>query len=259
MREQISAFFLKMRNAAERRFDHGLAVLSQPMRDNILRKKIAGRRVLILASGPSARDLPPIPKDMLVFACNTSPELLRRNDRRHIDLYIANKRFETEPARREQIMKLLSGFTIDIFLFRNPKFIKRHAERLKFKNVILDRSIGGLENQYYLRKLIRPITVADIVGTSAKNSTTTGIGLLQYALYYKASEVYLLGVDLDGSVRASDKNDIEMYSDTYAKAHKDMDHNVMRILAEKYKNIFAASQKSPLTGYVPHKPLTSQI
>ena len=224
-------------------FENFVTALTQPYRDYVLGRLIKGRRVLILGSGPTATELQSIPRDVCVLTCNRGPEVLLQKGFLHIDLYISNIRIVHEKDHRERLLSLLTLFDINVFLFRRPQFVRKHLDIKNYRFLLKDRSVGGRDH-FYLQRLIRPHTIADVTGTSKKHSTTTGIGLLLYALYYKASEIYLAGIDLDGTPPPSTTK--KRYTEIYMSSHKDMDYNVMHILAQKYKHIFVTSKNTPL-------------
>ena len=215
----------------------------------MLRRLITDRRVLIIGSGPSARDLKRIPEDILVFGCNLSPRALLHspNRGRSVDVYIGN----TTPFRSygNAMLELLEAIQIRWFLSSDPRWA-RTLPRASLRHVLHDRATSS-EN-YYLKRLEmdKDEGVSEALRSSRNRWTSTGVALLQYALCYGAREVNLIGIDLDSSTYAFQPGKPERY-----QWHAAIDHAVIALCARRYQHIFCASPQSPLTGLFPHRSL----
>ena len=221
-------------------------------RNNIILKKlIENSKILILGSGPSANDFDNIPDDVKIFTCNYGPKLLSdKNIKRGIDLFIGF-RFCMETI--EHIEKTISEHfhkKINFFMTDDLQYIKG-KERL-------NKSYGTLmkynprENHYLLR-LISPYKMRDIHGTS-KPWNSTGLILLQFAIYFQAKIIYLIGIDLGKEHFYTQK-----YRDTdgseFSYQHEDIDSAFIDIVSKRYHHIYSVSKNSAITRYIPYKSL----
>lgn len=211
----------------------------------ILRNLIRDKRVLILGSGPSANDLKRIPDDVLIFACNYSPKILLENNMKNkIDLFVTS---EYCMHANKKIEKLFKNIKTQFFLTNNMKYIKTNIKK-GYSKLLYRKD----HNNYYLNKLIGLKDINKIKGTS-NPWNSTGIILLQYALYFKAKEIFLIGMDLnEGHFYNQKRLD---NGEKYIYEHKDIDHNFMKIISKKYDHIFSASKNSPITRYILYKKL----
>lgn len=204
---------------------------------------IKNKRILILGAGNSANDLEKIPKDVIILSCNLSPQILiNKKINRKIDLYFCTRRIILDKGT-DIISNLLSKVKVNIFITDYPRWIKKREDLREFyEKTVRDRG----ENNFYLKELIKPYQINQIRGKSL-NHTSSGMRLLQYALYFKAKEIYLIGIDgLRGTYFTGKMN---------KKTHLDIDNNFMKIVSNKFENVYSASRSSPITKYVPHKKL----
>lgn len=221
---------------------------SQPYRDHLLRGLIQGRRVLVLGSGPSARDLIPIPDDVLVFSCNLGPELLvAKTPRRRVDLYIGNRQPLEEYGSR--IDAMFGDVRFGYFLSRTPRYIRKRRD-IRCERVLADR--GTEKSNYMLRRFLDAATVDRLAESVKRGVPSTGVALLVHALVYAASDIFLIGMDLDTRGHALGNHDTGLY----AKTHMNLDHEVVRFAATSFRNVWSASEQSPVTALVPYRPLT---
>jgi hypothetical protein len=225
----------------------------QPLHSYLLRRLINDKRVLIIGSGPSARDLAHIPEDVLVFGCNMSPQALlySPNPGRAVDLYIGN--IEAFRCYGGSIEQLLRTIPIRYFLSRDPKWVRAHSDIVQPHYVLRDRSTTA--ESYYLKRLgmHRASPLTGILRSSRTPWTSTGIALLQYALVYGAQEIYLIGIDLDCRGYAFTPGTPVRYQ----SHHMMIDHAVAALCAHRHQHIFCASPYSPLTRLFPHRSVAS--
>ena len=195
-----------------------------------LSRLIKGKRVLVIGSGLSARKLNRIPEGFLVFTCNRGIKLL--NDIKFngtIDLYIS-------PAdcleNYREIGENLQSAKIKIFIIDNLYYIKNRPFLKKTCQCLLQ---DDFTSNRYLRSLIPGLERLGKLKGSSVPWTSTGMRLLQYALYFKAKEIYLIGLDLDTNGYFDGQQNL-LYD------HVDIDNNVMRLWLEKYNNIYSLTK-----------------
>jgi len=211
-----------------------------------LRKLIRNRRVLIIGSGPSARELENIPEDVLVFCCNRSPKvLIDKKIDKIIDLYTTSlPNIEYDMVPDYGIRKIVKNSKINLFIFDDIEYAKE-VFKDNFSTLIYDSH----KDNFYLKKLINPIKINQIKGNSIYKWASTGMRLLQYALYFGAKEIYIIGIDLN------DLGQFDGYADEYRRMHFDIDYNFLQVIVKKYNNIYSASENSSITEYIPYKVL----
>ena len=229
-----------------------ITIKASPYRYSTLKRNaklnsiIKNQRVLIIGSGPSANDLKYIPHDVKILTCNIGPRLLlNKQINREIDIYFSGKGSLGKAHESEGVIDLLSKFKINLFVFFNRKTIKKHGQLKKFyAQCATDKG----NNYYYLTKLIKPQKIEDIMGVAASNyKTSSGVRLLQYALFFKAKEIYLIGIDSN--------EEGYFWGKTNVHKHHVIDKNFIEVVSKKYNNIFSASENSPIVRYVKYKPL----
>ena len=208
----------------------------------MLRKIIIGKRVVILGSGPSSKQLKSIPSDCKVLACRYSPKILiDKKIKRKIDLYYSSVPISEVNDKNGEFHNMLRKTEVGCFITNTNteyfKFLRKYSSKLSF-----DKS----KYNYYLKKLIKPVKVRNIKGNSS-GYCSSGMFLLQCALYFKAKEIYMVGIDLTtaGHFYSKKKN---------PSGHMAIDHNFMKIASKKFQNIFTAV-KSPITEYISFKKL----
>ncbi len=158
----------------------------------IFENLIKGGRVLIICSGPSVNDLDlnKIPGDVRIFSCKRAPCIfLNKEEDKIIDLYINYiDKFKVDENLEDFIKKL----KINIFVIDKTSFIKNNKELRNYQQLVQDSE----NNDYYLKKLIKPHNINKIKGSSL-DKTSNGMRLLQYALYFKAKEIYIVSIDMN--------------------------------------------------------------
>jgi hypothetical protein len=217
----------------------------------VLRRLIEGRRVLVLASGPSARDLPEVPADMLVFACNLSPRALLQppNHGRRIDLYISN--VSSHRLYGTSLTDLLRQVTIRYFLSCDLTWA-RSLPGAENRRILQDRATGADASLLHRLGFSQDPAVRDIPKRTETPRVSTGVALLQYALWYGAAEISLSGLDLDGGSYAHQPGSVPPI---YAEKHAAIDHAVIHICARQYSHISCASPESPLAAIFGYRAL----
>ena len=218
----------------------------------LLTKLIKNQRVLILGSGPSASELSSIPEDVKVFTCNASPKLLLdKKIVREIDLlfFIKSKVSKSllidglPVEKTKAIEELLCRSKIKLVVTNKPE----HAQRLKnSKRLDFTCLFDDGRDPYYLNHLLQPNSVESIRGSSPLPWTSTAIRLLQYALFYGAKEIYVVGIDFGDGGYFWGPNPNEW-------RHPDIDENFVKIIALKYDNMYSLSRSSPMTKYIKYK------
>ncbi len=188
----------------------------------VLRKKISGKKVLILGSGPSAAELKSVPADMLLFTCNRGPVFAPPGSlQRPIDLYFCSAHL-MKRSKLRKIVPAVQQIGADLFMTDNPAGIRRIKElkgrysRLLYDNYVSWPYLGSLAAEAGL-------DAEDIPALSDE------MRLLLYALRYGASEIHVLGVDLWDSGNADEK--------------------LAACLAAKFKHIHSFSRVSAVARY----------
>jgi hypothetical protein len=214
-------------------------------RRSVLKPIIAGQRVLIVGTGPSAAELGWIPDDVLICTCKDGLSLFaERTQRRRVDIYASiRSRLQTEP----RLPELLSRTRPKILMSNDPRYIRRRRNLRGFYSTLVWDS--GDDNAL-VGRLIAPLSVREIRGSALRLKLSTGMRLLHYAIYFCASEIYLIGIDLGqkGYVwgeRTADR----------PWNHADIDENFLRIVSARYHNIFSLSSNSPIARYLPCRRL----
>ena len=230
----------------------GITIKASPYRYSVLKrnselnKVIKNQRVLIIGSGPSANELKYIPRDVKILTCNIGPRLLLEKEiNREIDLYYCARGVLGKGHKNESVIDLFSKLKINLFIIYNTKLIKKHYNLKKtYAKCIKDKGF----NDYYLNKLIEPQKREEIKSPFLNNNrTSAGVRLLQYALYFKAKEIYLIGIDINEEGYFWGRNNIH--------EHLCIDKNFIEIVSKKYNNVYSASENSPIVRYVKYKPL----
>lgn len=210
----------------------------------ILKKLIKGQKILIVGSGPSAAELDDIPEDIKIFTCHAGLRLFT-GDRfnRKIDLFLTYKHAMSK--HYEDIEEILPTVKIDLFLVDSFNYVNKKKELKRcYSSLIADRQ----KDNRYLKKLIKPYRIEQIIGNSNARHTSAGIALLQYALYFGAKEIYLIGIDFGiGGYFWGEKRE--------ERKHRDIDENFIKIVSKKYNNIYSLSKTSPITKYIPYGKL----
>ena len=211
-------------------------------RNLLLKKLIKDKRILIVGSGPSAEKLGEIPNDVRVFTCKSGLRLfVDKNFERQIDLYLAYK--SAMERSYEFLREFLQKTKTKIFMIDDLGYIK---EKKELEGFYLKLLWDTGRNNYYLERLIKPYKIRQIKGKSLPR-TSSGIRLLQYALFFGAREIYLIGIDI------SEKG--YFWGTKNAHFHLDIDRNFIKIVSKKYNNIYSLSKKSPITKYIKYKNL----
>jgi len=213
----------------------------------IFEELIKDKRVLIIGSGPSAADLGDIPDDVLIFACNYSPVVFLEKKYKQIDLYATYAIYfeENKNVKKKDVRDLLSKVRINYFVFDDKGFLKKKNLEHSYQKLIIDEC----RDNHYLNELIKPCKVKDLKGTQKTWIASTGLRLLQYALYFKAKEIYLIGIDINDAGHYYEKGSVPR------GGSNELDMNFFKLMAEKHNNIYAVSKNSPIVKFVPHKEL----
>lgn len=212
-----------------------------------LKNLIKGKRILIIGSGQSANDLQNIPEDALIFTCNTSCNiLLEKNVNKKIDLHLTST----------ECIKVYSEGANHVVKNKN-QLETLHKIGVRFFVCDADYSTichhqwcyDTIPNNYYAIQLIKPKNITNIPSDWLLHcrESSSGVRLLQYALYYGAKEIYLIGIDNGGGY----------YWDTNLMnfPHTTFDKPFLEELAKKYFNIFVCSKNSPMIYLFPYKEL----
>lgn len=211
----------------------------------ILRRLIQNKKVLIIGSGPSASDIEWIPENMVVMTCNAGLRFFTERKPDHsIDLYFCNK---AKMEREKDISKLLQQLRVKVFISRNVDYVRSQPDlRGSFFTLLHDDST----DPYYLNRLIRPHRVQDIQGNCQATWTSTGIRLVQYALYFGAREIYLAGLDygVDGYFWGPKPT---------PWGHPDIDENFIKVVSKKFPHLYSASPNSGMSRYLPYREMNN--
>ncbi len=212
----------------------------------ILRRLIQGKRVLVLGAGHSARDLLRIPSDVVVLSCNMGPlMLLEKKLKPRVDLYLVNR-----AAFRNYdnaLITLLRRIEIGALVTRELEYIHSLGDVVLYEHILHDRST---RSTFYLEDLISPSPVSAILEQDNTMFTSTGVTLLQYALFFNAREIYLAGIDLDIDVRGHVLVPSKALGYHY---HRGPDRKFFAWMVDHYRNVFSLSADSPIASVIPHR------
>jgi hypothetical protein len=214
---------------------------------SVLKPMIAGQRVLIVGTGPSAAELGPIPDDVRVLTCKDGLSLFAtRTQRSRVDVYSCiRSRLQTDA----RLAELLERTRPTVLMSNDLSYVRRRRNlQGLYSTLVYDSG----DDSTVLRKLIAPLSIEDICGRARRAKISTGMRLLQHALYFGARRIYLIGLDFgrDGYVwgeRTADR----------PWNHADIDENFIRRMATLHDNIFSLSSRSPVTEYVPCQTLSA--
>ncbi|OGX16055.1 MAG: hypothetical protein A2166_05440 [Omnitrophica WOR_2 bacterium RBG_13_41_10] len=214
-------------------------------RNSALKKIIKNQRVLIIGSGTSANELKYIPSDVKILTCNVGPRiLLYKGINKVIDLYYCVPGVIEGDHKNENVIDLVLRFKINLFIYP-AKWIKSFID-IKKTCVKCIKDHGF--NDYYLNKIMGPLKTEEIKRSFLSNNrTSSGVRLLQYALYSQAKEIFLLGIDINEEGYFWGRKNIH--------EHLSIDKDFIEFVSHKYNNIYSASRKSPIMRYVKYKPL----
>ena len=228
-----------------------------------LKRLIKGKKILIVGCGASARELDEVPRDAKVFTCKAGLKLfLDKKFDQVIDLYLFEKMRDEKTititenkhsekkivfAKNKFTEELFGKVKIKLFVTKNINYVRRKKEWEKVYSELL---YDAGENNYFLKTLIKPYRIKEIVGNSTNPCTSSGMRLLQYALYFGAKEVYLIGIDFGkgGFFWGGTSNYI-------VTGHSAIDENFIKIVSKKHHNIYSLSEKSPIAKYIPCKKM----
>lgn len=211
---------------------------------------INGKRILILGSGPSAKDFGVlrIPSDVLLFTCNYGFYLLKDRPRT-IDLYLTNKNcMEANLA----IPRELPTMKIDVLLMNDLAYLR------KKKNLgnCYQKLLRTPPDNYYFERLIRPLSVSFRNDPTTWHDTSSGIKLLEYALAFRAKEIYLIGIDFGHEhVYQNTISREDWLSVPKQRTHFKIDRYFLTVVSKRYRNVFSISKESPVNAYLPYRPL----
>lgn len=211
--------------------------------DPVRHALIKNRKILILGSGSSLNNLKDIPEDIVILTCNSSFTFLKS---RNPDLLLTCKgAIEKQKAISESLRTKKTHILSveDLRYIQKNKQLSQSYEKLLFDD--------GKDN-YFLKKIIAPLTIEQLISQNISDRkekiikhTSSGLRLLQYGLYFGASEIYLAGIDLNE----------EGYFSGQKNKHKhiDMDRAFMEWARQHYSNIYSAVSSGPAMRYFTYK------
>jgi hypothetical protein len=214
---------------------------------SVLRPMIAGQRILIVGTGPSAAELGAIPEDVRIFTCKDGLALFAaRPDRRHIDVYAG---IRSRLVRETRLAELFERTRPAIIMSNDPAYLRRHPGLRGLSSTLL---FDAGDDNTIVNRLIAPLSVRKICGNALRAKISTGMRLLHYAVHLGAREIYLLGIDLgrNGYVWGERQADRPWN-------HEDIDDNFIEALSRKYGHVFSLSANSPIAEYLPCRSMTA--
>lgn len=216
-------------------------ILNAPRRDSVLQKIIKNKRVLIVGAGPSAHDLKEIPDDVIIMTSKGSIKIFsEKHITKNIDIYLCRERYSTQQCLPgEKTIDFILKNSINLIITDNTNWGKSISN-----NVLEDPTADN----YYLKKILKPVAIEEISGDGLKY-TSSAIKLLQYAIFFRAKEIYLIGVDVEKIGYFWDPKVV-------TGGHLPIDLNFIRLIASRQDNIYCASPNSPMLKYLKYKPLT---
>lgn len=237
----------RIKNSFRRFKDHSWSMLFWPKMDRYFIHMIRGKSVYVVGSGPSAKDLKTIPVDAVVMTCNLGPLILKDIgfDRR-IDVYFAvashpKKKVLIDRENHHKaalIYNCMSNCDIRALLINHWGFF-RQSKKAKYQTLWYD----GLRHKRYLNRILGKKSLRNY---DIKEWTSTGIRLIQMALFYGAKDIVITGVDLgrEGYVWGESLNPWK---------HLGVDEKVLKLMSERYDNIYCLTDATPAHHYFPTK------
>jgi hypothetical protein len=162
-----------------------------------------------------------------------------------VDLYFSKKDVLKQALPgSDNLSEIILSLKINLFVTNKIRWGKGFCN-----NVVWDET----RSNYFLKKLIKPIAI-DEIGENRWRRTSVGVRLLQYAVFFKAKEIYLIGIDLGrGSYFWEEKGGAEFNDDL--TGHEPLDSNFVKLMSKKYGNIYSLSKNSPVNQFIPFKKL----
>lgn len=201
-----------------------------------IRNVIEGRNVLILGSGPSAAQLNNIPEDWVVLTCNEGLSLYKNITGSHKPVGL----FLITMSKIKRLPKILLDLNHSEALLIGVDHPKALASKLSSSNSCIFKDDGM--SPHMLQQLLPNIDLAKLKGRSKHPWTSSGIRLLQYALFYRAKNIYLSGIDFgQGGYAWGALHGPWM--------HQDIDVNICKKLSDHNQNIRSLSLTSPSSEF----------
>lgn len=222
--------------------------------DTVMKRVITGKSVLIIGSGPSAGELKFIPEDLKVLTCHRGLDLVfKLRTSKPLGVYLTTR----SKARRLGIAEsLLPQIKTESFVINACDYAKKRPwVNDSCENYLYD---DGRDN-FMLKKLISPLRVRHLKDNSnyiLKQTqdpwTSAGVRLLQYALFFEAKEIFIIGLDIEGDrYFTGEHKRIPM-------KHTVMDFNFIKHMSNRHKNIYSLTETSPINRFIPyHDPFSA--
>jgi hypothetical protein len=213
----------------------------------VLKELIEGKRVLIIGAGPSAEELTDIPDDVVILSCKWGGILLldTKKIKRQIDLLLQPQWGIIENDVTE---RLLPKVRARYFATDDLKWVKTQTRLEGAYDALLRHR---KEDYSYTKELLKPHRLEEIDAPEFEgyviNYPSYGLRLLSLALYFKAQEIYLIGIDCGEQGYFYGPNPREK------QYHRIADTHILEIFSKRYHNIYSLSKESPVTKYVPYK------
>lgn len=209
---------------------------------------IKGKKVLILGSGPSAQMIQNlhIPNNTVVMAANLAPKLIPKN---HISVYITTNLAMSESLG--EIANILKTHSFDTIIVNNRKVI--NVETTNAENII---TFDPKDNNYLIKLLNHRLNLKKRISFKCAQKSqhlflSSGMQLLQYALFFGASEILLAGIDTKPLVTYSTETTYKSISKHKKNNHFMIDSLFIEFCSLEYNNISVLSKSSPLFEYFP--------
>jgi len=208
-----------------------------------LKNKEAGRRVFILANGPSVNSLDlSLLKDEVVIGMNASTLLEEQNGFHSKYYVVSDLRFITHPEKRPFCTSRLDGSTVRV--------LRKELEAADDKD-LPNRS-------FYVNALQRDGFSKNLTAGYFFGCTTTMLAI-QLGYYLGASEIYLLGCDLRYSPEAprfySEPN--PQLEDSFTSVQIWNILNAAQLMEAEGRALYNCSAQSFLTPYVDYRNFNS--
>lgn len=207
-------------------------------RTSTLRNKEHGKRIFILANGPSVASMPlSLLKDEVVIGMNASSILDERHDFVSNYHVISDHRFLSSDEKKEW------GTTK---LHKNTIRVLRKELRAVDDHTITNRT-------FYVPALTRDGFSKNLSHGFYYGCTTTMLAI-QLAWYLGSREIYLLGCDLrypDENPRFYEEKEPQL-EDSFISVQLMNIVNAAKIFENEQGNVFNCSEKSFLMSYLPY-------
>ena len=212
-----------------------------------LKRVVAGKKIIIIGSGPSAKNVE-LPKDSntLIACCNFSTKFLPKD--LQASLYM------TTSYAVEEMPSLVSECIQDKeyqWIGANKiNFLKKHTNHL---HAVRPRNVFMFSSLISLNPIFKNRTT--LMKKGHYYFFSTGVQMTLLCLLAEAKEVYIAGIDIDPTVTYANNTRYETDPLVKINKHQLADSHAMQELANKNIPVYSLVESSPLSKILKHKTI----